>query len=646
MVCYLLKYMLEHKSDKGMKQVFIFLILLIVGLGLKAQNIIKGGEYWFDEDFANRQSIVLLPGENILVKGLVDVSSLNYGLHAIHARFLDNENVWSSVSSEFFIIKSAVSGSVVRKIVSSDIWFDADFENRVSQSVSAVTDYSYIQNFDVSVLKPGVHIAHCRFKDSEGVWSSVKSSFFVTRPESMTSASKDIVSFEYWIDSNFNGRISDQISAASALNLNLNIDVTRVNNGLHVLHYRFKDSEDGWSSVVSKFFVTKSGISNSEPSNVVSYRYWIDGEEMIESDIESKAEDLIFVDSLELFNVKKGEHLITMQFKNSSGIWSSAITDTIVKQGFPIAYFKASQTLLCDSATLLFNSESIDADTLLWSVNNNQIIGDTSLSYLFQDPGMYNVELTAVDTTLHIDSLYSIQLFVDSIPKDLIQDESFAICQGDSIKIEAVPNYAYSWNTGETDQSVYAKSEQWYIVEATSANECKNEDSVFVVVNQLPQINLGDDKSILDYEQIVLDAGSDYSTYEWSDESSEQLNTILGHDIGIGDHEIYVTVTDDNNCVGTDTILITVNIHGGIDGFNTPEIKLYPVPVKDILTIEIPESLINSNVRVNDASGDLIYLRRLNEPIHEIGMENLASGMYIISFENDELNYKVKIIKE
>ena len=646
--------MLEHKRDNMNSRLFILLIALIVGLNIQAQNTIQGGEYWFDLDFVNRQAIPVSSDENIVIEADVDVSTLTEGLHVIHSRYLDNQNVWSSVTSDFFVIRHTISGSVTRKIESFEGWFDSDFENRMTNSISEVTDYHLVQNLDVSELKAGVHVAHCRFKDTEGVWSSVKSKFFLIRPNNIFSTdnqvttaeywfdsgfnnrieqtiiantnynliqdidvsalksglhvahcrfkdtngvwssvqsnffiirndgssgvAKDIVSFEYWIDSDFNNRISDQVTSGSDMSLNIDLDVSEMKNGLHVLHYRFKDSEEGWSSAISKFFVSKSGASQVENNKISSYRYWIDGKSMTESDIETKAGDLVFIDSLELYNLRKGEHLLTIQFKDSSGVWSSAITDTIVKIGYPIAFFSLPQTAVCDSATLSIESQAYDADSISWTINNVPVASDTSFSYFFSDPGNYDIKLTAIDTTLNIDSTLLVHF----------------------------------------------------------------------MVNESPVINLGDNRIMIENDSLILDAGSGYITYNWSDDNVEQTNTIKASELGVGNHTIYVTVIDDNNCSGSDTVLVEVTPYVGIDDLTNRSVKIYPVPVKDALTIEAPEVLKNTSVKIYDTSGNMVKTEELIDQIQHIDMSEFPSGIYIISFENTKTKtiHQVKIIKK
>jgi gliding motility-associated-like protein len=81
---------------------------------------------------------------------------------------------------------------------------------------------------------------------------------------------------------------------------------------------------------------------------------------------------------------------------------------------------------------------------------------------------------------------------------------------------------------------------------------CGDTASVIITVYDAPIVDLGPDIGICDGDVIVLDAGAGFIAYDWTPSGSSQT-------ININSSGSYiVTVTDANNCQGTDVITITV----------------------------------------------------------------------------------------
>ncbi len=627
----------------GIKKCVVYLLLMVSG-NLFAQNTIGRCEYWIDSDFSGRSALSLPSSEYMLYQTSIDIQSLADGLHTIHYRFSDDNNQWSSVASEFFIKNEAQNGSLIRDVLSYEYWIDGDFSNRVETEIAGTQDFSLTANLDIAELINGLHVIHYRFKDSENVWSSVLSEFFVKKETRNGAVTREIISYEYWFDADFSLRTEHSIENLAIFRLADDPLVSGLESGLHTIHYRFKDSDEKWSAVVSEYIICKNGAQIVTDPEIVAYRYWFNNDSITEVALDNPGSAVDFRDTLEMYKYRKGEHYATFQFKDKLGVWSAPYTDTIEKIGFPIASMNSSDAIICDTSTMRFLSTSYDADSLLWTVNGVPVEGDTALSYYFDLTGVYELGLTAMDTVLHIDSTVYVNITVDSITAHLITGESFDLCEGDSMQIEAVSGYSYVWNTSETSQSIVAKDQQWYIVEATTLLNCKQKDSVYVVVHDNPHIDLGEDQSISENESIELDAGPGYSTYLWYDNTVERLKTVFGSVLGIGEHQIFVTVTNSYSCKGSDTITVSVNSALGVKESENPAIKLYPVPVRDHLTIEIPDSMLGSILRIHNASGIIVHEQTLENEINRLNMAPMPSGYYIISFADKEQVYQRTVV--
>ncbi|MEI6683243.1 MAG: FISUMP domain-containing protein [Bacteroidota bacterium] len=131
-----------------------------------------------------------------------------------------------------------------------------------------------------------------------------------------------------------------------------------------------------------------------------------------------------------------------------------------------------------------------------------------------------------------------------------------AICAGDSVLLDAGPGMtSYLWNTGATTQSIEAAASGIYSVILHKKN-CIFYDSVNVLVNPVPVVNLGPDDTICAGETRTFDAGFCAGcAYAWDDLTTGQMNAGTGQTFTTGQSGTYVVhVTASGGCTGNDTI--------------------------------------------------------------------------------------------
>ncbi len=141
-------------------------------------------------------------------------------------------------------------------------------------------------------------------------------------------------------------------------------------------------------------------------------------------------------------------------------------------------------------------------------------------------------------------------LTVNPLPNATVNGPA-AICFNSSGVLNAAAGLqGYSWSTGETTPSISVGSAGSYTVTVTDANGCTATGSATVsVTTQLEPV-----VAALPYNcdgQFVLDAGSGYASYLWSNGQTTQ--TISFSSAGT----YSVTVTDASGCTGTDSLFST-----------------------------------------------------------------------------------------
>lgn len=122
-------------------------------------------------------------------------------------------------------------------------------------------------------------------------------------------------------------------------------------------------------------------------------------------------------------------------------------------------------------------------------------------------------------------------------------------CDGDSAILDAfVPNAIYTWQDFTTDSALIARQSGAYYVEI-SFGFCRSTDTVNVTFADIPPANLGDDQSLCDGEQYVLDAFHPGSSYLWQDGSS--LRNLVVQTAGL--YTVTVTL---GNCSASDEVFV------------------------------------------------------------------------------------------
>lgn len=184
---------------------------------------------------------------------------------------------------------------------------------------------------------------------------------------------------------------------------------------------------------------------------------------------------------------------------------------------------------------------------------------------------------------------------------------------------------------------------------ASITNFALETKKAILIINDLPRIDLGTDKTIDTNATETLDAGSGYAQYAWSNGSHEQEITVS--DLNVGDYKYSVTVTDNKKCSNSDTITIHVNLVTSISGLlNSFRFKIFPNPTSGILFIRsdavIKTALI---IKIIDESGRVVFNNKVDNFEADMGitlnLSNLKKGMYILRINNSNIIIIQKIIK-
>ena len=148
----------------------------------------------------------------------------------------------------------------------------------------------------------------------------------------------------------------------------------------------------------------------------------------------------------------------------------------------------------------------------------------------------------------------SVVVTVSNIPVTANAGEDVTVCQGYSAMLIAYGGTSYTWNNGETTQSIVVAPDNTTTYTVTvSDGQTSDTDSVIVNVNALPNANAGDDVSIYLGDNTTLTA-SGGDSYEWS--TGELTQSITVNPSITTTYSVTVTT---NSCSSTDSVTVTIS---------------------------------------------------------------------------------------
>lgn len=198
------------------------------------------------------------------------------------------------------------------------------------------------------------------------------------------------------------------------------------------------------------------------------------------------------------------------------------------------------------------------------------------------------------------------------------------------------PPYYFNWSTGDADNGVFSSTSDSlctgnYDVSITDDAGCDTTISFFIDISPLPLADAGTDQLICNGSPGVTIGGSPTAaagtspyTYLWSPDAGTLSSDTVSNPVALppSTTTYTVTVTDVNNCAGTDNVTINVN----------PAISI------DLSQINVGCFGESTGTAVASASGGVppfTYLWNTNPPQANDTAFNLPMGTYIVTVTDD-----------
>ncbi|MFZ1686838.1 MAG: gliding motility-associated C-terminal domain-containing protein, partial [Flavobacteriales bacterium] len=164
-----------------------------------------------------------------------------------------------------------------------------------------------------------------------------------------------------------------------------------------------------------------------------------------------------------------------------------------------------NDTSFCSGGSVLLDA-TLAGSTYTWST------GATSAAITASTSGTYWVE--ALQGNCAVSD--TIAITVDPVPNVALPNDT-TLCGGATLLLDAtIPGVTYVWQDGSSNSTFLVSATGNYSVTVSSANGCADSDAITVNYASAGAISIGNDTTICQGDQILLDAMLPGATYQWS----------------------------------------------------------------------------------------------------------------------------------
>ena len=198
----------------------------------------------------------------------------------------------------------------------------------------------------------------------------------------------------------------------------------------------------------------------------------------------------------------------------------------------------------------------------------------------------------------------------------------------------------------DNDGNLYALSLGGQIYKLETGGDDAGSECDTLAAPELAILTNGDDST-------SIETDSTYDQYIWyfSEESEdkeefEPVDTTEVHELMVTEPgNYYVVVTDTASGCELESEIINVSLTNSVSALEFYNLKVYPNPVSDVLTIQTEDVLSNAKIDVINSRGQIV--RRVESQLPgTVSFNNLPSGMYFVKFLADKKYHVAKIFKE
>jgi parallel beta-helix repeat protein len=226
--------------------------------------------------------------------------------------------------------------------------------------------------------------------------------------------------------------------------------------------------------------------------------------------------------------------------------------------------------------------------------------------------------------------------------EEIVQDASCADSQDGSIELiisGGIPPYQINWNNGANVSTVSGLGVGTYSYNVSSGS-CGLSAPVNISAPAILQAQVAFDLDAQNNLQAIALAsgGTTPYSYQWSNGATGMMTTNLSPG-----QTITLTLTDANGCVFTEEFLVSLT---STDEVVADQFRIFPNPTSGQVFIEhtLGGALKYQLEIYHPAGAGLISLEEVTTPRHELSLQQLPAGVYLIVLSNEHFQRIARIV--
>jgi hypothetical protein len=613
----------------------MLLLLVVMPMAVFSQQLTQA-EYYVDTDPGPGLANAMVAYDGNFSDALESVLKTNagswtIGFHKIGIRVKDNSGHWSPAFVTVINVQNPFVVPAI-KVAAGECFWDTDpgqgngtpmlaYDGNFTDAMEAVVKSGF------AAPGLGLHVLNVRVKDVNNNWSPLFRTV-VSVQNLFTLPSIKISTGECFWDSDpgqgngtpmlaFDGNFSDALEAV------VKSGFAAPALGMHVLNVRVKDVNNHWSPIFRTIVSVQTPFTLPSIKIATAECFW-DTDPGQGSGTPMLAFDGNFTDALE--SVVKagfaapgtGMHRLGVRVKDVNNNWGPVFSTVVsVQNPFVVPAIRITAAeLFWDSDPGQGNATPMLAFDGNFSDAYESAAKAEQAFYLAQ--GLHVLNVRAKNAANQWSPVFRTVVYLDScISNPTVTATAMGpttFCPGDSVQLVASGTFTnYYWRRngvpfGGNTSSVYVSQSGNYVVTALDGNGCPATSAVVsvTVANPNATITASGPLTFCQGDSVILDAGSGYSSYNWSTGASSQTITVYSS--------------------GTYTVAVS-NASGCSDTSAVSSTTVLPVPAVPVIT-QVMDTLFSSS-----ATGNQWYLN--GNPIAG------ATGSYYVASQTG--NYTVVV---
>ncbi len=355
-----------------------------------------------------------------------------------------------------------------------------------------------------------------------------------------------------------------------------------------------------------------------------------------------------YVSGLEI-NIRGDVYLVGTFRGNISANELTVLSESFANDAFLAKYNASGQCRFIEN----FGGESHDfGKTIGIDASNNIYVGGNfsgQLNFL-EDRTIYAENEDIFISRLHdCEAAPGVRLPADTV----VCGTDFMITVNDEYE-------SYFWNGIAGKNEFIADSSGPVILEAIDKYGCNTFDTMNLILNKPPEIELPDTIRVQQGETITLYAPAGMEQYLWSDQSTLSYLDINTTVLPTGATTYWLTVINENGCLAYDEVCLKVTAFKDFTAVDIAEqkddtdlgfeVSVFPNPAKENITIDInglyPGSIIKAELFTQE--GDLLIKK-----MHEVNKKHLRMvfiintlppGIYLLCLTSEDIVVNKKVV--